>query len=135
MLQRIYGTAWFTQEELDQYLWRLEEAKRRDHRKLGRELDLFMFHDVCAGGALLAPKGMVVFRELERYARELRTRRGYQEISTPILVNKRLWEQSGHWEHYRENMFKVEVEERLSLKPMNCPESTFVYRLATPLVP
>jgi threonyl-tRNA synthetase len=131
MLQRIYGTAWFTQEELDRYVWGLEEAKRRDHRKLGRELDLFMFQDVCPGAPFWLPKGMVVFRELERFARELQDARGYQEISTPILVNKRLWEQSGHWEHYAENMFKVEAEEQIfSLKPMNCPESTFVYRHA-----
>src|SRR5437667_4854112 len=131
MLQRIYGTAWPSQEELDRYLWRVEEAKRRDHRKLGRELDLFVFQDVSPGAPFWLPKGMIVFRELERYSREMQDARGYQEISTPILVNKRLWEQSGHWEHYAENMFKVEVEEQLfSLKPMNCPESTFVYRHA-----
>jgi threonyl-tRNA synthetase len=129
MLQRIYGTAWATQEELDRHLWRLEEAKRRDHRKLGRELELFAFHDVSPGAPFWLPKGMVVFRELERYSREMQDRRGYLEISTPILVNKRLWEQSGHWEHYAENMFRVEAEEQVfSLKPMNCPESTYVYR-------
>jgi threonyl-tRNA synthetase len=129
MLQRVYGTAWLTQEELDRHLWRLEEAKRRDHRKLGRELGLFDFHDVSPGAPFWLPKGMVVFRELERFSREMQDARGYQEISTPILVNKKLWEQSGHWEHYAENMFRVEVEEQLfSLKPMNCPESTFVYR-------
>jgi threonyl-tRNA synthetase len=131
MLQRIYGTAWFTQEELDRHLWRLDEAKRRDHRKLGRELGLFEFHDVSPGAPFWLPKGMIVVRELERYSREMQDERGYQEISTPILVNKRLWEQSGHWEHYADNMFKVEIEEQLfSLKPMNCPESTFVYRQA-----
>ncbi len=131
MLQRIYGTAWFTQEELDRHLWRLEEAKRRDHRKLGRELALFEFHDVSPGAPFWLPRGMIVFRELERYSREMQDARGYTEISTPILVNKRLWEQSGHWEHYAENMFKVEVEEQLfSLKPMNCPPSTFVYKHA-----
>ncbi|HEV8310629.1 MAG TPA: threonine--tRNA ligase [Methylomirabilota bacterium] len=131
MLQRIYGTAWFTQEELDRHLWRLEEAKRRDHRKLGRELDLFVFHDVSPGAPFWLPKGMIVVRELERYSREMQDARGYAEISTPILVNKRLWEQSGHWEHYHENMFKLEVEEQLfSLKPMNCPESSLVYRHA-----
>jgi threonyl-tRNA synthetase len=131
MLQRIYGTAWHTQEDLDRHLWRLEEAKRRDHRKLGRELALFDFHDVSPGAPFWLPKGMIVFRELERYERELQDARGYQEISTPILVNKRLWEQSGHWEHYHENMFKLEVEEQVfSLKPMNCPESTYVYRHA-----
>jgi threonyl-tRNA synthetase len=131
MLQRIYGTAWFTQDELDRHLWRLEESKRRDHRKLGRELELFAFHDVSPGAPFWLPKGMIVFRELERFERELQDAQGYQEISTPILVNKRLWEQSGHWEHYAENMFKVEAEEQIfSLKPMNCPESTFVYRQA-----
>jgi len=131
MLQRIYGTAWLTQDELDQYLWRLEEAKKRDHRKLGRELDLFEFHDVSPGAPFWLPYGWTVMRELERFVRESLDARGYQEISTPILVNKRLWEQSGHWEHYSENMFKVEVEEQLySLKPMNCPESTLVYRHA-----
>lgn len=131
MLQRIYGTAWFTQEELDRHLWRLEEAKRRDHRKLGRELDLFAFHDVSPGAPFWLPKGMIVVRELERYSREMQDARGYAEISTPILVNKRLWEQSGHWGHYEENMFKVEAEEQIfSLKPMNCPPSTYVYRHA-----
>jgi threonyl-tRNA synthetase len=131
MLQRVYGTAWFTQEELDRHLWRLEEAKRRDHRKLGRELALFEFHDVSPGAPFWLPRGMVLVRELERYSREMQDARGYSEISTPILVNKRLWEQSGHWDHYADNMFKVEIEEQLfSLKPMNCPESTFVYRQA-----
>jgi threonyl-tRNA synthetase len=131
MLQRIYGTAWFTQEELDRHLWRIQEAKRRDHRKLGRELDLFAFHDVSPGAPFWLPKGMVIFRELERYSREMQDARGYLEISTPILVNKRLWEQSGHWEHYAENMFRLEVDEQVfSLKPMNCPESTLVYRHA-----
>ncbi len=129
MLQRIYGTAWLTQDDLDRYLWRLEEAKKRDHRKLGRELDLFVFHDVSPGAAFWLPRGMVIFRELERFYREVHDARGYQEISTPILVNRRLWEESGHWEHYQENMFLVEVEEQVfGLKPMNCPESTYVYR-------
>jgi len=129
MLQRIYGTAWLTRDDLERYLWRLEEAKKRDHRKLGRELDLFVFQDVSPGAAFWLPKGMVIFRELERFYREVHDARGYQEISTPILVNKRLWEESGHWDHYRENMFVVEVEEQVfGLKPMNCPESTYVYR-------
>ncbi|PYN22609.1 MAG: threonine--tRNA ligase [Candidatus Rokuibacteriota bacterium] len=129
MLQRIYGTAWLTQEELDKHLWRLEEAKKRDHRKLGRELDLYAFHDVSPGAPFWLPHGWTVVRELERFVREVLDARGYQEISTPILVNKRLWEQSGHWDHYRDNMFLVESEEQVfSLKPMNCPESTLVYR-------
>jgi len=131
MLQRIYGTAWLTQEDLDRYLWRLEEARKRDHRKLGRELELFDFHDVAPGAVFWLPNGMTLVRELERFARESLDARGYQEISTPLLVNKKLWEQSGHWEHYQDNMFKVDVEgDVFSLKPMNCPESTYVYRRA-----
>ena len=131
MLQRIYGTAWLTQAELDKHLWRLEEAKKRDHRKLGRELDLFDFYDVSPGAPFWLPNGMILVRELEKFAREHLDARGYDEISTPLLVNKRLWEQSGHWEHYQGNMFTVEVEDEIySLKPMNCPESTFVYRRA-----
>ena len=131
MLQRIYGTAWLTKDELDKYLWRLEEAKKRDHRKLGRELDLFLFNEVAPGVPFWLPNGWLIVRELERFVREVLDARGYDEISTPILVNKRLWEQSGHWEHYAENMFTVEVEEEtFGLKPMNCPESTIVYRHA-----
>src|SRR3989454_2110641 len=131
MLQRIYGTAWLTKEELDKYLWRLEEAKKRDHRKLGRELDLFEFHDVSPGAPFWLPNGWTIVRELEKFVREVLDARGYQEISTPILANKRLWEQSGHWDYFRDNMFLVESEEQVfSLKPMNCPESTLVYRHA-----
>src|SRR5713101_4976545 len=131
MLQRIYGTAWLTQEDLDKYLWRLEEAKKRDHRKLGRELDLFVFHDVSPGAPFWLPGGWTIVRELEKFVREVLDASGYQEISTPILVNKKLWEQSGHWDYFRENMFLVEVEEQtFVLKPMNCPESTLVYRNA-----
>src|SRR2546430_276856 len=131
MLQRIYGTAWLTQEELDRHVWRLEEAKKRDHRKLGRELDLFIFNEVSPGAPFWLPHGWTLVRELERFVREALDARGYQEISTPILVNKKLWEQSGHWEHFRENMFLVESEEQIfGLKPMNCPESTLVYRNA-----
>jgi threonyl-tRNA synthetase len=131
MLQRIYGTAWLSQAELDQHFWRLEEAKKRDHRKLGRELDLFIFNEVSPGAPIWLPHGWAMVRELERFVREILDARGYQEISTPILVNKRLWEESGHWEHYRENMFLVESEQQLfGLKPMNCPESTLVYRHA-----
>src|SRR5512144_1584441 len=131
MLQRIYGTAWLTQEDLDRHLWRLEEARKRDHRKLGRELDLFDFFDVAPGAPFWLPGGMVVVRELERFARESLDLRGYHEISTPLLVNKRLWEQSGHWALYQENMFKFDVEDDVfSLKPMNCPESSLVYKRA-----
>jgi threonyl-tRNA synthetase len=129
MLQRIYGTVWSTQEELDQFLWRREEAKKRDHRRLGRELDLFSFHDVSPGAAFWHPKGWTLYRTLENAMRELQVRRGYLEISTPVVVSRRLWEQSGHWDLYRENMFLIESENQTySLKPMNCPESSIVYR-------
>ena len=129
MLQRIYGTVWNTQEELDLYLWRRSEARKRDHRRLGVQLDLFSFHDVSPGSVFWHPKGQRLWRSLEGAMRELQERRGYQEVSTPILVSERLWKQSGHWDHYAENMFVVESENQLfSLKPMNCPESTFIYR-------
>ncbi|MGD8486219.1 MAG: threonine--tRNA ligase [Chloroflexota bacterium] len=129
MLQRIYGTVWNTREELDLYLWRLEEARKRDHRRLGVALDLFSFHDVSPGSAFWHPKGQRLWRTLESAVREVQDRRGYQEVSTPILVHKKLWQQSGHWDHYDENMFKLESEEQVfSLKPMNCPESTIIYR-------
>jgi len=129
MLQRIYGTVWPSQEDLDAFLWRRAEAKKRDHRKLGVQLDLFSFHDVAPGSAFWHPRGQLIWRTLEGAMRELQGRRGYQEVSTPILVHKKLWEQSGHWGHYDDNMFRVEVENQtFSLKPMNCPESTFIYR-------
>jgi threonyl-tRNA synthetase len=128
-LQRIYGTVWETQEELDAYLWRRDEARKRDHRKLGVQLDLFSFHDVSPGSAFWHPKGQRIWRTLETAMRELQDRRGYEEVSTPILVSERLWRQSGHWDHYAENMFIVDSEgQQFSLKPMNCPESTFIYR-------
>ncbi len=129
MLQRIYGTVWESQEDLDRYLWRREEAKKRDHRRLGRELDLFSFHDVSPGSAFWHPKGQRVWRTLEAAIREVQARRDYQEIATPMVVSQRLWQQSGHWDNYAENMFIVESEGQLfSLKPMNCPESTIIYR-------
>ncbi len=129
MLQRIYGTVWPTQEELDQYLWRRQEAKKRDHRRLGVQLDLYSFHDVSPGSAFWHPKGQMMWRTLEGAMRELQARRGYQEISTPILVDKKLWQQSGHWDLYDANMFRLESEDHeFGLKPMNCPESTFIYR-------
>jgi threonyl-tRNA synthetase len=129
MLQRIYGTVWESQAELDLFLERREEAKKRDHRKLGVQLDLFSFHDVSPGSAFWHPKGQRIWRTLEGAMRELQDRRGYQEVSTPIVVSERLWRQSGHWDHYAENMFIVESEgQQFSLKPMNCPESTFIYR-------
>ncbi len=129
MLQRIYGTVWETQEQLDQHLWRREEAKKRDHRRLGVALDLFSFSNVSPGSAFWHPKGQRIWRALEGAMRELQERRGYQEISTPIVVSERLWQQSGHWDHYRDNMFLIESEgQTFSLKPMNCPESTVIYK-------
>jgi threonyl-tRNA synthetase len=129
MLQRIYGISFPKKKYLEEYLTYLEEAKRRDHRKLGRELELFFFHEISPGAPFWLPKGMIVFRELEKLIREELDRAGYDEISTPMLVKKKLWEQSGHWDHYQENMFLLDVEgETFSLKPMNCPESTYVYR-------
>ena len=128
-LQRIYGTVWATQEELDHYLWRRAEAKKRDHRRLGTQLDLFSFHDVSPGGAFWHPKGWTLFNTLRDAMRDIQRRRGYQEIYTPPLVHEKLWRQSGHWDLYRDKMFIVEADDQTySLKPMNCPESTFVYR-------
>ncbi|MGA3029914.1 MAG: threonine--tRNA ligase [Candidatus Limnocylindrales bacterium] len=132
MLQRIYGTVWSTQEELDAYLHRREEARRRDHRRLGVQLDLYSFHDVSPGAAFWHPKGWTLYRTLENAMREQQASRGYQEIYTPPMVAKKLWEQSGHWDLYREHMFLIEAEEQtFSLKPMNCPESTFIYKSRT----
>ncbi len=124
MLQRIYGTAWFKKEDLDKYLHRLEEARKRDHRKLGKELDLFQFHPFAPGAPFYTDRGTTLFNTLNSYMRELQ-RDGYQEIKTPLLYNKALWEISGHWGKYRENMFLVHNnetgEQDMSLKPMNCP--------------
>jgi threonyl-tRNA synthetase len=130
MLQRIYGTAWFKKEELDSYLHRLEEAKKRDHRKLGKELDLFLFHPFAPGAPFWTDRGTRLFNTLNDYMRELQ-QEGYQEIKTPLLYNKGLWEISGHWGKYRENMFLVHNnetgEQDMSLKPMNCPSHYLYY--------
>ncbi len=130
MLQRIYGTAWADQKELDEYLKRTEEAKARDHRRLGKELDLFHFHPFAPGAAFWTPKGTTVYQTLSQYMRELALANGYVEVKTPLLFNKGLWEISGHWGKYKENMFLVldsETKEHdFSLKPMNCP-SHFLY--------
>jgi threonyl-tRNA synthetase len=132
MLQRIYGTAWPTQEQLDHYLWQLEEARRRDHRKLGRELELFFFDDLAPGQPFWLPKGLRIIRELEALLQSELDKRGYLDISTPALVKSDLWKQSGHWDFYEQGMFKLQVEEEdYAFKPMNCPESTIVYRFKT----
>ncbi len=128
-LQRVYGISFPKKSLLDEYLNQLEEAKKRDHRKLGKELELFFFHEIAPSAPFWLPKGMIIFRELEKFLRETLDKKGYEEISTPILVKKDLWEKSGHWEHYKENMFTLEVDNEIySLKPMNCPESTIVYK-------
>ena len=133
MLQRLYGTAWFTQEELDQYLWRLEEAQRRDHRKLGRELELFHFDATAPGMPYWLPKGFKVLLELINFWRIEHEKRGYQEISAPLINDMRLWEISGHWEHYRENMFLIPTDGNITygLKPMNCPNAMLIFKLKT----
>jgi threonyl-tRNA synthetase len=129
MLQRIYGTAWESQEELDKHLWRLEEAKKRDHRKLGRELDLFTFHPESPAAPFLHPRGMALWRALEAWSRQVRREAGFDEVRTPSLVRKELWETSGHWANYQDNMFVLDDHDHVSgLKPMNCPEEILIYR-------
>ena len=130
MLQRIYATAWWKKEDLDAYLFRIEEAKRRDHRLLGRTLDLFMFHQVAPGAAFWTDRGTTIVNTIHAFLRELQAE-DYQEVRTPLLYNKMLWEQSGHWGKYRENMFlvlnKETSEHDMSLKPMNCPSHYILY--------
>lgn len=129
MLQRIYGTAFTKKSELEEYLHMLEEAKKRDHRKLGKELDLFSLHEEGPGFPFFHPKGMIVRNLLESYWRETHTKAGYQEIRTPIILNEKLWHQSGHWDHYQENMYFTEIDgENYAVKPMNCPGSILVYK-------
>lgn len=131
MLQRIYGTSFSKKTELDEYLNRLEEAKRRDHRKLGQELKLFALMDEGPGFPFFLPKGMVIRNELESYWREIHRKAGYEEIKTPIILNRQLWERSGHWDHYRENMYSTVIdEEDYQIKPMNCPGAMLVYNTA-----
>jgi len=129
MLQRIYGTAFEKKAELEEYLTMLEEAAKRDHRKLGRELDLFSISEEGPGFPFFHPNGMVIRNELETFWRELHREFGYQEIKTPIILNRKLWEQSGHWDHYKENMYFTQIDgEDYAVKPMNCPGGILVYR-------
>ncbi len=129
MLQRIYGTAWDSQAELDRHLWRIEEAKKRDHRKLGRELDLFTFHPESPAAPFLHPRGMALWRALEDWSRQVRREAGFDEVRTPSLVRKELWETSGHWGNYQDNMFVLDDHDHVSgLKPMNCPEEILIYK-------
>ena len=129
MLQRIYGTAFFEKAEMEEYLARLEEAKKRDHRKLGRELDLFAIMDEGPGFPFFFPKGMVLRNTLEDYWRQIHARHGYEEIKTPIMLSRTLWETSGHWDHYKENMYTTKIDDMdFAIKPMNCPGGILVYK-------
>lgn len=129
MLQRIYATSFEKKEQLDEYLRLIEEAKRRDHRKLGKDLDLFSIHDEGPGFAFFHPKGMVIRNELEQFWREEHRKRGYQEVRTPIILSADLWHQSGHWDHYKENMYFTKIDEMdYVIKPMNCPGGILTFR-------
>ena len=128
MLQRIYGIAFQSKEELEAYLRRIEEAKKRDHRRLGKELGLFMLTDYGPGFPFFLPKGMVLRNTLIDYWREVHKRYGYVEVSTPMILNRQLWEQSGHWDHYKNNMYTTVIDgEDYAIKPMNCPGGMLVY--------
>src|SRR3989440_1213906 len=129
-LQRVYGTAWPNQKELDQYLFRLEEAERRDHRRLGRELDLFHMQEEAVGSIFWHPKGWKLFRIIEDYMRRRLDAAGYQEVKGPMLLDRSLWEATGHWENFRENMFIAESRDDrvLAVKPMNCPGHVLIFR-------
>lgn len=128
MLTRIYATAFGKKEELEAYLTMMEEAKKRDHRKLGKELGLFMMHDAGPGFPFFLPKGMVLKNTLMEYWREIHKKAGYVEISTPIMLNRSLWETSGHWDHYKNNMYTTVIDEQdFAIKPMNCPGGVLVY--------
>ena len=129
MLQRIYGTAWATKDELQSYLHMLEEAEKRDHRKLGRELDLFHIDEVAPGVVFWHPKGWALWQAIERYMRQVYLDTGYQEVKGPQLLDKSLWEKTGHWQNYRENMFTTESEKHeYALKPMNCPGHVLIFK-------
>ena len=128
-LQRIYGVAYPKKEQLDEYLERIEEAKRRDHRKLGKELGLYLLMDEGPGFPFFLPKGLILKNTLIDYWREIHKRYGYVEISTPMMLNRALWERSGHWEHYKQNMYTTVIEDMdFAIKPMNCPGGMLVYR-------
>ena len=128
MLSRIYGTAFESKESLDNYLKKLKEAKERDHRKLGKELNLFSFHDEGPGFPFWHSRGMIIYKEVESYIRKENEKRGYVEIKTPAILNEELWHRSGHWDNYKENMYFTEIDEtKLAIKPMNCPGGLIVY--------
>lgn len=129
MLQRIYGTCFPTQAELDEYLARLEEAKKRDHRKIGKEMDLFAIYEEGPGFPFFMPKGMIIRNELESFWKSEHMKRGYEEIKTPLIMNEKLWKTSGHWDHYKDNMYFTKIDgEDYAIKPMNCPGSLLAYK-------
>ncbi len=129
MLQRLYGTAFFKTKDLEEYLHFLEEAEKRDHRKIGREMDLFMFRDEAPGFPFFLPNGMVIKNQLINFWRELHREAGYVEVTTPLIMNRQLWETSGHWDHYKDNMYSTSIdEEPFCVKPMNCPGGVMVYQ-------
>ncbi|HWR23338.1 MAG TPA: threonine--tRNA ligase [Feifaniaceae bacterium] len=129
MLQRIYGTAFEKKADLDEYLFRMEEAKKRDHRKLGRELDLYDIQDEGPGFPFFYPNGMILRNQLENFWREQHAKRGYKEIKTPVILNRELWIRSGHWDHYQNNMYSTKIDDiDFAIKPMNCPGAILTYQ-------
>ncbi len=129
MLQRIYGTSFPSQAELDEYLAKIEEAKKRDHRKIGKEMDLFALYDEGPGFPFFMPKGMTLRNQLENFWREEHAKRGYEEIKTPLILNEQLWRTSGHWDHYKDNMYFTKIDDDdYAIKPMNCPGSMLAYK-------
>ncbi|MCD8006175.1 MAG: threonine--tRNA ligase [Oscillospiraceae bacterium] len=129
MLTRIYGTAFTSKADLEEYLQRLEEAKKRDHRKIGKEMKLFMLSEEGPGFPFMLPNGMIIKNELINYWREIHTREGYVEVQTPMILNRHLWETSGHWDHYKENMYTTVIDDTdFAIKPMNCPGGMLVYK-------
>ena len=129
MLQRIYGTSFPSQEELKEYLDKIEEAKKRDHRKIGKEMELFMVSEAGPGFPFFLPNGMIIRNELHKYWKEIHWKAGYKEILTPLILNEELWRISGHWDHYKDNMYFTQIDdEDYAIKPMNCPGSILVYK-------
>ena len=129
MIQRIYGTSFPSQAELDDYLAKIEEAKKRDHRKIGKEMDLFALYEEGPGFPFFMPKGMILRTQLENFWREEHAKRGYEEIKTPLILNEQLWRTSGHWDHYKDNMYFTQIDgEDYAIKPMNCPGSMLAYK-------
>ena len=134
MLTRIYGTAWNSDKDLNKHLNSIEEAQKRDHRKLGKEMDLFHFQDEAPGMVFWHPDGWTIYRQLQNFVRQKIESNGYVEINTPLVIDRKLWEASGHWDKYRENMFITEIDEEHAnekrvnaLKPMNCPGHVQIY--------